>query len=69
MRHENKNNWFIVFLDDDGEKTPAFVELVETNPAYVLIKTYRQNEFNLVMLPWHRVLKLKKRIEGVEDET
>ena len=51
-----KQEVFIVYLNDDGEKIEAYVTIIEIN-GFVKFKTNQ----NIISIPRERVLKIKER--------
>lgn len=47
---------FISFLNDDDRKQETYCELVEESQQYVKIKI----GLNVLTIPYHRILKIKK---------
>jgi len=55
----------LIFLGDAGEKVKAKGILKETTQTYVLFE--EEHAFDEVMMvPWHRILKIKKRKRDID---
>ncbi|MBC8146579.1 MAG: hypothetical protein H8E98_01170 [Bacteroidetes bacterium] len=54
----DKNTIFLAYLDERDIMRDGFVELIELTDAFVKIKT---NSGNVIVVPMHRVLKIKTR--------
>lgn len=53
------------FLDENGKARYYYVVLLETNRSFVRFKTKAGNE---VSVPWHRVLKVKRKGVLIDTE-
>lgn len=51
---------FISFLDDDGKIISGWFELLIDNLTYIKIRGASNN----LIIPWHRILKIKEDREG-----
>ena len=58
VKGQGKKEAFISYLNDDGQVTSAYVELLECN-GFVVFKTSQ----NIIRIPSSRVLKIKERID------
>lgn len=58
MSDRFKENVFISYLNDDGEKVNANVQIIEIN-GFVKFKTNQ----NIISIPRERVLKIKERCD------
>lgn len=61
MSQEKSQKVFLSYLDENENKREGFVQLIEIKDTYVKIKTFGDNE---LIIPMHRVLKLKKKVDG-----
>lgn len=59
MQEKRSETIFICYLDDDGERVNAHVELIELSENWIKIKTSK----NELTIPTHRVLKIKKEVK------
>lgn len=57
-KRNGKQEVFIVYLNDDGEKIEAYVTILEIN-GFVKFRTNQ----NIISIPRERVLKIKERCE------
>ena len=56
---KSKKESFISYIDDNGQPTNAFVEILEIKDDFVKFKTTK----NVISIPSNRVLKIKEKIE------
>jgi hypothetical protein len=56
---KSKKESFISYIDDNGQSTTAFVEILEIKNDFVKFKTAK----NIIIIPSNRVLKIKEKIE------
>ena len=56
-RQQDKET-FIVYLDDNGVITSAYVKIIETLNGFVKFQTAQ----NIISIPSSRVLKLKEKL-------
>ena len=59
---EERKSIFISYLDDDGVKKNVWCEILEETSNYV---TFKYNE-EIITIPYHRILKIKRK--GVYEE-
>jgi sporulation protein YlmC with PRC-barrel domain len=57
---------WICFLNDDYQKIDGFFLLVEETLSYVKIRAEGSN--TIVTIPYHRILKIKEKINSEEKE-
>ena len=53
-----------IYIDDSGDKMSNWVRLLEEREQYVKFLDKQDNE---ITVPWHRILKLKKRGEPINE--
>jgi hypothetical protein len=56
---KSKEKSFISYIDDNGQSTTAYVEILEINRNFVKFKTDK----NIITIPRERILKIKEKIE------
>jgi hypothetical protein len=57
---KSKEKSFISYIDDNGQSTTAFVEILELKDDFVKFKTDK----NIITIPSNKVLKIKEKIEN-----
>lgn len=60
----NDGKVLAVWMDDRDQRREAWVRLVKQYSGAVLIET----EDNRLLIPFQRLLKIKQRVRGKEDE-
>lgn len=51
---------FLIYTDDDGQKTQAYVTIIEMNSGFI---KFRTNANNTITIPISRLIKCKEKGE------
>lgn len=61
---EDKKKIFVAFLDDDDSRKEIWVDKIIEQVSFVVFK-YKKKQ---LIIPWNRILKIKKEIEDKDGE-
>ena len=55
---QGKDEALVVYFDDNGEQVETWVKIIEITQTYV---SFYDTKNNTIIIPIHRVLKIKRR--------